>query len=165
MSNLSQEKFIALLKQLFDHYGRKLTPIGQSVYLKHLGNMDTSDLIKMIEWAITTQQFLPTPVAMLQSISPSVDELWAKLLKFSSELSGLRYDQYRFNTRRQEMLEQLPEAVRVFLTVHNVSLLNLGYESESHLKAIRKSLSIHLDKTLSTPQQPPLNGTKQALLN
>jgi hypothetical protein len=165
MANLQQSEVVGLLQQLFDHYGRKLTPIGQSVYCKYLGNLTVQELITVIEWAITTQKFLPTPVEMLGSIAPSIDELWAKLLKFSNELSGYRYDQHKLNTRKKEMLELLPEAVRDFLTVHNVSLLNLGYESDTQQKALKKALSTHLDKTLSSVANPSLNGKQQVLLN
>lgn len=162
---IAKEDFEAMMKQLFAHYGRELTEIGLLVYFEHLSNLEFAELMAIIKWCIGTQKFLPTPVEMLQSIAPSFEEIWSKLLKFSQELSGLRYDQYSMNSRKNEMLEELPEAVRDFLACHSISLLNLGYESDSQLKGIKKSLESHLTKSLAIRKQAILNGTKQALLN
>jgi hypothetical protein len=153
MANLSQEELVGFLQELFDHYGRKLTPTGQSVYLKYLGNVTANDLLKIVEWTIATQKFLPTPVEMLQTIAPSVDEIWATLLKYSNELSGLRYDQFNFSCRLAEIREELPSEVNEFLQINNVSLLNLGYESQTQLKALKKAFTTHMDKTIGTHNQ------------
>jgi hypothetical protein len=159
-------KFESLFTAMCERYGYKEPDVAVvKIYYGYLSQLTDEQWQRVFEWTIGTQKFLPTPVEMLQSIVPSVDELWAKLLKFSTELSGVRYDQNRFNTRRREIMVQLPEAVRDFLTAHHVSLLDLGYESETNKKALKKAFTSHLSKTLSTPIQPSLNGTRQALLN
>jgi hypothetical protein len=135
---MKSEAFIFNFKQLCEWFSRKPSPEILTIYFDVLEGLSEQEWHKAFKWAIATQQFMPTPKMLFESVRGDVGKKdWEKLLKVSQELNSIRYET-NYLQRRKPILEGLSPEIKEFLEDEQIILASLVNKSEAQLESLKK---------------------------
>lgn len=154
---MSPDTFKNGFKELCDWFGRKSSLTVTKVFFGHLNSLCDDEWQKAIEWAIATQQFMPTPKMLFEAVRGDMGkEGWKTLLKASQELDRIRYES-NYLQLRKPILEGLSPEVRQFIEDEQIILPDLLNKTEAQLESLKKKF-LNQSSNQITPSLKQLNG-------
>jgi hypothetical protein len=155
---MQRDVFIFYFDKLCDWYVKKPSPEVIDVFLAVLKWLSDNEWKKAFEWAISTQQFMPTPQMLLESVRGEIgSDIWKQLLWASTELDKIRYEN-NYLQLRKAIYEQLPEQAKQFVEDEGLILPDLINKTEYQLESLKKRALKKLNSQVNTTKLLPINN-------
>lgn len=145
-------------KLLLENFGRKLGPEGIAVYSEILLHLSESQLDEAFRWAISTQQFMPTPLQIMEVFSPNDEQMFDELMQISIKLNACRYDS-DFYQIKQAALSHANWMVSAYIAQTNNSILDLANQNEYEVSLERNKFRKYCNSKIPIVERGKMIGS------